>query len=181
MSDTIQILLASSLLAGIVSAVISYWTSIGLKKLEFRNEYYKEILKKRLHAYEFIENQIAVMKAVALGDDNKPYHSLLGNGEKEFYKFQENLMLAISYSLWIDKKTNKTLEEINSLFFNIGNHIHKKSDFEIEQIGKKYYDRISELRMQLEADLRNGLYDLHDVKKIFKQKNLKKKRVIKKE
>lgn len=35
--------------------------------------------------------------------------------------------------------------------------------------------------MQLEADLRNGLYDLHDVKKIFKQKESKEKRVIKKE
>lgn len=90
-------------------------------------------------------------------------------------------MLAISYSLWIDKKTNKTLEEINSLFFNLGSHIHKKSDSEIEEIGKKYYNRISELRMQLEADLRNGLYDLHDVKKIFKQKESKEKRVIKKE
>lgn len=64
MNETIKILLASSLIAGIVSTIVSYITSIRLKKIDFKNEYYKEILKKRLHAYEFIENQIAVLKSV---------------------------------------------------------------------------------------------------------------------
>jgi len=181
LSETIKILLASGVIAGIVSAIISYLTSIRLKKMDFKNEYYKEILKKRLHAYEFIENQIAIMKSVVLDDDGKPYHMIFGQGESKFYEFQKNLMLAISYGLWIDNKTSETLDEINNLFFNLNNHINKKSDSEIEEIGKEYYNRVSGLRIQLERDVKNGLYDLHDIKKIFKYKKRNKKRVIYKE
>lgn len=180
MNETIKILLASSLIAGIVSTIVSYITSIRLKKVDFKNEYYKEILKKRLHAYEFIENQIAVLKSVVLGDDGKPYHYIFGQGEIEFLKFQKNLMLAISYSLWIDEDSTKTLDEMNNLFFNLNNHIYKKTESEIEGIGQEYYNRISGLRIQLENNVKKGLYDLHDIKKAFKIKKST-KRVIYKE
>ncbi|WP_339700911.1 hypothetical protein [uncultured Marixanthomonas sp.] len=181
MSETIKILLASGVIAGIVSAIISYLTSIRLKKMDFRNEYYKEILKKRLNAYEFIENQIAVMKSVVLDDDGKPFHLIFGQGESKFYEFQQNLMLAISYGLWIDNETHETLDEINNLFFNLNNHVNKKNDSVIEEIGKKYYNRVSELRMKLEKNAKKGLYDLHDIKKVFKSKKRNKKRIIYKE
>lgn len=181
LNETIKILLASSVVAGIVSTIVSYITSIRLKKVDFKNEYYKEILKKRLHAYEFIENQIAVLKGVVLGDDKKPYHLIFGQGENKFLEFQKNLMLAISFGLWIDENSNKTLDEMNNLFFNLNNHIHKKNDSEIEEIGKQYYKRISELRIQLESNVKKGLYDLHDIKKAFKTNPRDSKRIIYKE
>lgn len=181
MSETVKILFASGVIAGIVSAIISYLTAIRLKRMDFKNEYYKSILKKRLHAYEFIENQIAVMKGIVLGEDGKPFHIIFGQGESKFYEFQKNLLLAISYSLWIDNKTSETLEEMNSLFFNLNNHIYKKSNTEIEEIGKEYYNRVSNLRIQLENDIKGGLYDLHDIKKIFKSKSRSEKRSIYKE
>jgi hypothetical protein len=152
--------------------------SIRLKKLDFKNEYYKEILKKRLHAYGFIETQIAVLKSVVLGDDGKPFHMIFGQGETKFLEFQTNMGLAISYGLWIDDKTSKTLDEMNNLFFNLNNHVHNKSDSEIEKIGQEYYQRVADFRIRLEKDLKNGLYNLHDIKKAFKTKKRGPKRVI---
>lgn len=178
MKDIATIVLTSSLIAGVVSSVISYIISIRLKKLDFKNEYYKEILKKRLRAYEFIENQIAVLKSVVLGEDKRPFHMIFAQGEEKFLEFQRNMHLAISYGLWIDDKSSKTLDDMNNLFFNLNNHIHQKSDSEIEKIGQEYYQKVADFRIQLENDLKRGLYDLHDVKKAFKIKKRRSKRFI---
>ncbi len=176
--ELIKILLASSVIAGLTSVIVSYFTSLRLKKLDFKNEYYKEIFKKRLNAYQNIENQIAVLKSVVLGNDNKPYHMIFSSGESEFYKYQQNLMLAISSSLWIDDKTTKELEKLNNLFFNINNRINNKNQIEIEEIGKEYYQRLADLRFNLENLVKTGLYDLHDVKKAFIIKRKNEKRTI---
>ena len=77
--------------------------------------------------------------------------------------------------------TVKELENLNGLFFNLNNHIHKKSKEEMEEIGKEYYQRISNLRFRLENSVKAGLYNLYDVKKAFKTKKTNEKRLIIKE
>lgn len=66
--ENLNIILTSSLIAGTVSLIVSYLISVQLKKLDFKNEYYKEILKKRLNAYQHIEAQLAVLKSVDLDE-----------------------------------------------------------------------------------------------------------------
>ncbi|MDT0690870.1 hypothetical protein RM549_13815 [Salegentibacter sp. F188] len=180
-NEIIKIILASSLIAAIISAVVSYFTSVKLKSLDFKNDYYKEILKKRLNAYELIENQIILLKTVVLGDDQKPYHIIFGSGDKKFFEFQQNLHLASVHGLWIDPKTTKSLEKLNSLFFNLNIKVHSKSDIEIETIGKEYYQKISDLRFTLENDVKKGLYNLTDMKKTFQTTDKNEKRIIYKE
>lgn len=179
--DVINVVLASSVIAGFISVLVSYFTTLWIKKYDFKADYYREILKKRLDAYQFIENQIAVLKTVVLGDDNKPYHIIFSNGEDDFLKYQQNLIAAISSTLWIDDKTSLILEELNSLFFNLNNHINLKNDEEIQEIGKEYYKRISDLRFRLEMSVKVGLCNLHDIKSIFKTKKENTKRIIFKE
>ena len=68
---SIQTIVTSAIFSGFVSALISYLVSIRLKRLDFQNDYFKEILKKRLDAYDYIERQIAVLRGVVLDDDRK--------------------------------------------------------------------------------------------------------------
>ena len=170
-----NILLAS----GLISALTSYFVSIRLKNQDFKNAYYKEIIKKRLNAYTFIENQISAMKGVILGDDNRPYHFIFGQGELKFLEYHKDLLIAISLSLWIDDKTVEKLQDINDIFFTLINKVHNKSNDEIEEIGKEYYQKISDLRFELEQTAKTGLYQLHDMKKAFKGKRKNTKRKIK--
>tara|TARA_R110002012_G_scaffold99170_2_gene237084 strand:+ start:1896 stop:2444 length:549 start_codon:yes stop_codon:yes gene_type:complete len=181
MKDITTIILTSSLIAGVISSLISFFISVTLRKMDFRNDYYKEILKKRLYAYQFIENQIVVMKAVVLGDDGKPYHMIFSQGEEKLLEFQKDMGLAITYSLWIDDKTSNSLDELNNLFFNINNQVYGKSEDDVIKIGQKYYQKVADFRISLENDIKNGLYDLHDIKKIFKRKTKSSKRIIYKE
>ncbi|MBS2101138.1 hypothetical protein [Carboxylicivirga linearis] len=176
--ELIKIALSSSVIAGIVSAIVSYFITLKLKKYDFKTEYFKEILKKRLTAYQYIENQIGILKGVVIDDDRKSYHLIFDNGETKFLEYQQNLFIAISYSLWIDDETVKDLEKLNSLFFNLNNHVHDKNNDEIVMIGKEYYQRISDLRFKLENSVKRGLYNLHDVKKAFRTKKKNEKRFV---
>jgi hypothetical protein len=179
--NVINVVLASSVVAGLLSVIVSFITTLWIRKYDFKADYYKEILKKRMDAYQFIENQISVLKAVALGDDKRPYHMIFSYGEDAFLEYQKNLFAAITSTLWIDDKTSLILEELNSLFFNLNNHINQKTDDEIEEIGKEYYNRISDLRFKLEMSVKVGLCNLHDIKSVFKTKKENSKRIIYKE
>jgi len=176
--NTIQIILTSSVISGVISAIISYFFSLKIKKLDFRNEYYKTIINKRMEVYKFVENQVATLKTVVLGDDKKPYHIIFAYGEEKFIEFQQNLSSAISNSIWIDDDTMKTLESLNNLFFSLNNKVHKKTKMEIETLGKEYYKKISDLRFNLENNLKRGLFDLPNVEKIFKTKETNKTKTI---
>jgi hypothetical protein len=177
--EYLKIIFTSTLIAGIVSAFVSYFISIRLKKIDFKNEYYKEILKKRLVSYQYIESQLAVLKTVVLDEkDNKPYHTMFSYGSENFFEFQKNLFLAMSYSLWIDDETTNKLEDLNELFYNLNIKTNDKTNKEIIEIGKKYYDQISKLRIQLENATKKGLYNLHDINKAFKIKKTNGERYI---
>ena len=169
--NLIEIALTSSLIAGTVSALISYFFSIRLKKIEFRNNYFKEIIERRLDAYNEIDVFVSLLKAVIVDDNTgEAYHFILGQTSQKFIEAQKNLQQSILKSLWIEEKTSSKLEEINYLFFNIILEINNKKDDEVIKVGKKYYKRISDLRFDLENCLREDLFNLHKIDRIFKKK-----------
>jgi len=175
--NTITLILTSSVIAAIVSAIISAIVSIKLKHLDFKNDYYKEIINKRLDAYRFLETQVAVLKSIVVDDtDDKLYHMIFSYGEKELNKFQENLFLAMSYSIWIDEKTTSNMEKLNDTFFHISLKIEQKES--LTDLGKEYYKEIAKLRKTLEKNVREDLYNMHNLKKFFKSKTSGQKRVI---
>jgi len=178
--EQIKIIFTSTLVASIVSILVTYIVTLRLKRIDFRNDYYKVILTKRLKAYQFIEAQIAVLKSTVVEeDDGKPYHVIFSYGEEKCIEFQQNSLIAISYGLWIDDETMKELENLNELFFSIDNQINLKTQKEIIEIGKKYYREISDSRIALEKSLKKGLYELHDVKRVFRPKKSNSIRQIK--
>jgi len=175
--DKITLILTSSVIAAIVSAIISAIVSIKLKHLDYKNDYYKEIIRKRLNAYQFLETQVAVLKSTVFDDyDNKPYHMIFSSGEKELTNFQKNLFLAISYSIWIDEKTTSTMETLNEVFFHISLKIEQSEN--LTDLGKEYYKEIAGLRKTLEENVRDDLFNLHNLKKFFKSKTSGQKRII---
>lgn len=175
----LEIILSSALISGTLSALISYFVSLHLKKKDFQNEYFKEILKKRLAAYEHIELQIAVLKTTVLDeDDGRPFTLAVAVDETEFQNFQKDLSLAMTRSLWIDENTVHALEDLNSLLYRIENHVRGKSASEIMTVAKDFYREVSKTRQNLEVCMKKGLYNLHDMKKAFKNYDYSKKRNI---
>jgi len=176
-SELFKIILTSSLIATILSAIVSALVSIKLKQLDYKNEYYKKILDKRLDAYQFLENQIAVLKNTVLDDkDGRAYHIIFSYGEDDFHKFQHNLFLAMSYSTWINNNTTEHMEKLNELFFHISLKVEANAD--LVTLGKNHYKEIASHRKKLEGCVRNDLMNLHDLKNFTKEKTSGGSRVI---
>lgn len=171
--DVINLILANVVISGIISTAISYFVSVKLKDLDYRNEYYKQIIERRLNAYENLERPISDLKGIILNTevlDQNPYQIFMSNGEEGFLEFQYYFMNAFSNSIWLDDKTITNLEDLNQIIFVISNEIIEKSEQEIVDIGKKYYAKLSEVRFHLENSMKEGLYNLHDIKKALKVK-----------
>lgn len=169
-SELIKIIFTSTVVSAVLSTLVSTVVSIKLKGLDYRNEYYKKILDKRLDAYKFLETQIAVLKSTVLDEDGYPYHQIFSYGEDGFDKFQSNLHVAIAYSIWINGDTVTEMENLNETFFKISRKIDDTSDEEIVNLGKKHYHEISTIRKKLEILVRRDLHNLHNLKKFMKEK-----------
>ena len=177
-SELIKVILTSSLIAGIFSAIVSAIISIKLKNLDYKNEYFKQILKKRLYAYNLLESQIAVLKSTVLGDDAKPYHMIFSFDENKLIDFQKNLFGAMSHNLWINEDTIQFMEKLNELFFKISEKIEGNIHNQLVQIGKEYYFEIADLRNLLEDSVRKDLLNLHNLKKFKKSSKPNRLRLI---
>ena len=167
-----EIILSSAVISAVVSVILSAVTTYWLKGLEFRNEYYKEIIKKRIEAYIPIEQVIASLKGAALDtEDNKPYHLIFGYGEEGFYNFFSYVKIGIQNSLWIEEKTIEYLEKINAISFKaMLLSSEDPTNIDLIQFGKKYYNELALLRKDLEVSARKDLLTLHDFTKIKKKK-----------
>lgn len=173
--EIINIILASTVISGITSALISYFISIRLKNHDYKNEYYKKILDKRLNAYQYLETQIAVMKTTVMDEDANAYHYIFGEGTDGVIKFHQNLIIAMSYSLWINDKTVKIMEDLNQYFFLIS-EINDKD--EIVKRAKRDYNKIADLRKKLESAVKNDLFNLHNLNNFIKEKKSNKIRLF---
>jgi hypothetical protein len=161
--------LSSSLLAAAFTSLATGLFSVYLKRTEYENDYYKEIVKRRLAAYEFIEAQIAMLKTSGFDNgDNRLYHIVFAMGMDEFSRYQQNLMLAISRSVWVSERTTNLLVELGRLLIAVG--LDDESDEGIKEVGKQRYQDIATMRHRLEVSFRDDFLEIHKVKKFLQEK-----------
>jgi hypothetical protein len=109
--DTATIL-TSTVVATVVSGLISGLYGLYAKQREYMNEYYSLILKRRIVAYEQLENLIVEIKTAVVDTDNKPYHMLFSNDDDSVMAY--NLVLNVtSQALWLSDEAFKKAHELN--------------------------------------------------------------------
>lgn len=167
--NTITIILTSSVVSALISSLINSFFSLRIKNVEYKNTYYKEILSKRLTAYQFLETQVAVLKAIVLDDDGETYHMIFNRSYDDFVDFQKNLYAAMSYSLWINEDTVKSMQNLNDLFLHLNYEIEKGNDLHV--IGKLHYKKLSIARKELETNVRKDLLELYKLDKFLNEKS----------
>ncbi|NVO85564.1 hypothetical protein [Hymenobacter terrestris] len=179
--SVLSIILTSSVVSDILSALVSVFISIKSKNLDYKYNYYKEIITKRLNAYQYLEAQVTLLKNTVLdSSDGRPYHDIFSHGKGEFINFQQNLFLSMSNSIWIDEDTVNLMQELNDIFYNINIKIeNEETSSKMISVGKSYYAHLSAIRKELEHNLRKDLFDLHNMKRFFKNKTSGTSRLIK--
>jgi hypothetical protein len=160
-------ILSSSLLSGICGAFIAGLYNLRAKRNDYVNDYYKTVIKRRIAAYEKLENLIVWLKAAVIDKDNRPYHVLFSrdNDWENAYKLLFDVM---SQGLWLSDETFTKIRDLNYLLFSL-----KTEQGGMIEFGKDNYQVIAELRSELEKLLAVDMLSLHDVKRFLKCKKKK--------
>lgn len=170
-----QIILTSTVVATIVTSIFTLVLNVYLKKIDYKNEYYKKVIQKRIEAYEFLENQIVRLKQSTLDDrDGKAYHIIFAHGEEYYISSMTPTIQTSAYSLWIHVDTFEVFNKLKSIFFDISFSLNNSNNRNEDLIimGKKYYREIALIRDELEQCVRNDYLNLHKIEEFGKKHNL---------
>jgi len=169
---TIQILVAifsSSVLSAALTAAVNY----RLTSVNYKNEYYKKLLDRRLSAYEDIHNFLNQLKLMVHDTDEStvtPY--LLTKGVDELEKTIIGILLPIKGSIWVSRDVSDELTKLNVLLHTLLNAAltHEDPNKGLNQIGHDYIVDIRTSRKKIEQAIRNDFKDLHNIQNFFKER-----------
>ncbi|RZK33035.1 MAG: hypothetical protein EOO61_16055 [Hymenobacter sp.] len=161
--------------ASITAALIAFFS----KNKDFKNDYYKRIIDKRLKAYEEVELIIFSLRRTAIvrrspGSPNEEVGSVFLN-EKAFDAFVDSLHEVIKKGLWLSTQSRIELIELNNKLLTI--KIAIKPDYEdkvfdkdklIEE-GIRNFSDIEVIRKNLNAIFVREVIDMQNVKSFFAQ------------
>ncbi len=158
-------ILTSTALAAVVAAGISGFITLRAKHRDYVNEYYGVILRRRISAYEQLENLIIAIKTAVIDSDSRPYHLLFSKADD--WNSAYGLILNVnSQALWLSAEALDKTQELNYLVFRLD------SNANAIEFGKNNYQKLGELRTDLERIIAEDLLGLHDVKHFLKRKKI---------
>lgn len=159
--------LTSSVVGAVVSNLFSEWQ----KRNEYKRDYYKKIIDRRMKAYEVVETFASCFDVRARDESTDTKFLLCCSTVENAKNTFEYLKTVEKYILWIDKDCKKCVEEINQLLLpllafdetqaiNQGNERIKKSIEICEELEYK--------RDKLRDIIKKNIIKLHDVDSFFK-------------
>ncbi|MDZ4097388.1 MAG: hypothetical protein U1E13_01675 [Methylophilaceae bacterium] len=160
----LAIILSSSLISAVVSALVAGFFALRAKKYDYVHHYYKMILDKRIAAYEQLDILIDSIKIAVLDDDGQPYHWCFSSQEN-FDFFHRTLFNVMAHGLWQSDDIFSKIRGINILLLNIDKSIEGLLEF-----GKQNYSDIASLREGIEKSRAIDMLNLHDVERFLKNK-----------
>lgn len=168
LSDNIS--LTVSFLGSIIVALIAFWTGLKVQHNNYRDEYYKTVIRKRLEAYQFIESLLGVMRMTIYDDyDHRQYHAIFEYSEDDFFKSRHDLYKAIARCTWLSHEMLEALSTLDEIFYEIDNKIVKDREANVE-IGKQYFEKLIGAQSRIGGILIKDTACLHEVKSFLKSK-----------
>lgn len=162
------LVLSSSLASAIISTVLGGVVSSWLKRIDYADEYYKQVLQRRVEVYELLEAEIGILKQSCLDDDGKAYHLIFAYGKDKFYDLQKGLMVVMAKSLWLTDDLQDIVVSINRELLDVS--FRAQDDEQLISVGKDKYEKIATLRHRLENSFSYDIGTLHRIKPFLKRK-----------
>ncbi|MEG2285950.1 MAG: hypothetical protein RSB90_10330, partial [Eubacterium sp.] len=138
--DIVKIALTS----GISAALVTFGANCFLKKQDYKRDYYKKIVDKRLKAYEELEKVIGKFCVhMEILDLEKKQKS--GDGffvflcfceEDKLQKANDWILGVIQNALWYSDDINKSLKTVNEILAEVGTVLNKPTPITVADIEK---------------------------------------------
>ncbi|MCO5252613.1 MAG: hypothetical protein M9949_14490 [Candidatus Kapabacteria bacterium] len=168
-----EIIIWSGLISVIISTISAVVVGLVLKRYDFKSEYYKLIIRKRLKAYSYIEKHLTILKSTFIDEDDKQYHSIFYYGHENYNLKLQAFEQSMVENIWFTPETIECLLELNELYFSIARQVAKvkdKSNRSLIEIGKEHFQKINELGGKLQDSVKEDLLNLHNIKSFNKKK-----------
>lgn len=156
MNSILTSIIASTVIASIISSFVAY----RLKTLDYKNEYYKIILNKRLGSYKTVEQIILLLQAIEYLEDGTPYHSTFFS-DNYFTELRTAVRDALYQSLWLSSQTLYNVKRINELIISFQFDENLDRTIDILDKGIEQFKKIEDLKLNLEQSCRSDILHLH--------------------
>lgn len=160
-------LLSSSFFGGVVGAFITGRFNLRVKDLEYKNEYYKQVLEKRIDAYESVEKLVTGFKTAVVDDDRQPYHFILSH-EDGLLDAHKLLYEISSQALWLSDDLFLETRNLSLLLYGGTSHADGPVAF-----AKKHHEELAKFREKIERLHIRDMLSLHEVGTFLKTKKIK--------
>lgn len=157
-------ILTSSVITAVTGGLLGGLVTLRVARNQYINDYYKLVLKKRVDAYEHVEDLITQLKTSLADDqDRKVYHFLFAEGDVS--RAHKALFLISSQSMWLtDELVDETLK-LNRLLYQCPSDPAAAIAF-----AKEHYQTIAKARTRLERLHARDFSVLHEVRRFLKAK-----------
>ncbi|WP_420592196.1 hypothetical protein [Bacterioplanoides sp.] len=156
-------ILSSSFLAATVTSLASGLFSLKLKKNDFLYDFHKNILDKRIMAYETVESIIASLRGSIVDQDGLSYHQVFSFGNEEFINHLILIQSAMKQGMWLSSDITKHINQINYIYLN--------ADEDLIEFGKDNYESIANERNNLENVFARDISKLHEIEPFLLSKS----------
>lgn len=173
--------------SGVLAAIVSGFLSVYLQKIQYRNDYYKLIIGKRLEAYELLDKALYATILTYDHKDGKYYEFMLTyNRYKEFY---DKFIPILNYSRMYSDKTWNVLTSFKKQIFEYNNKIYQafleeEGPFDMGDywtgepgttghihLASSHFNQIERILGNLHNSIYNDMLELHKIGKIKKKSN----------
>lgn len=157
--------------SSVISASLTSYINWRIHNSNYKKDYYRKILDKRLEAYESINKLINRLSDIVYVDRNV-VHALLCSSES-FDFITSQFHLAMENRYWFAEGTANKLTEFGAFLFNeISGHIDDTLPEETRnekyiELGIKHFDKISEFKQTLKFSVNSDLKNLYKIDAFF--------------
>lgn len=152
-----------------MSAVIAAIVSVLLKRFDYKNDYYKNIINRRLNVYTSLEQILFNLKATEEKYANeRPYYKNIASiSDIEF--IQDKISHLLSSGIWINIATLNIIKTINSKLSAFSLDISQETDdIKLTHLLQEKYIDYYNLFENLEKSIKEDLSKIHKVESFFK-------------
>lgn len=171
-SEIIILILTSSLVTAVLTSAVSWY----LQKDNYRKDYYKKLLDKRLDAYESVEQFSSMFAENIQFEDGRVCQSIFAQGKHHYDNCLTKIYIASQKSFWLSNDMSIKIMELNAyLLHHIEHNIDysKDTSSQLLELGIKYRQIMKGMRNEIDLILYKDLALLHDIRKFTKVKQIK--------
>jgi hypothetical protein len=151
-----------------VGAFIAGRYQLRARENDYRNEFFKLVIQRRLAAYEALEELVSALKMSVIdneSDPTHPYHLLFADESEEGMARPHVLLgTVMSKGLWLSEPVFEKLTQLNRMIF----FMSSKPDGLV--FAKENYREIGRIRVDLESLIAHDMLTMHDVRSFLKRK-----------